>query len=149
MTRARGAAAVEFLLVVPVLVILFLGILSLSLAAGLRADLHMVARAGAQWAIQTLENAGNSSGIVAAAQAAAGDLAVPVDVVATTVCGCLDTGTGTFTAVDCATGSCPLPDPRPHTYVRVTASAQYPLPWTIPGLPGTWQLESRVELRTR
>lgn len=149
MKAVRGVAALEFLLVVPLLIILFLGIMSLSLAAGLRADLHMVARAGAQWAIQRLENAADATGIATIAGAAAADLPVAVDVSSSIVCGCLDPDTGAFTEIACSSNACPLPDPRPQAFVRVTAAADYPFPWTIPGLPDTWQLQSSAELRIR
>ncbi len=149
MNHPRGVAALEFLLVVPLLIILFLGTMSLSLAAGLRADLHMVARAGAQWAIQRLENAADTTGIATIAGAAAADLPVTVEVTSSIVCGCLDPDTGVFTASSCSTNVCPLPDPRPQAFVRVTAAADYPFPWTVPGLPDTWQLQSSAELRIR
>lgn len=146
---ATGVATIEFLLVVPLLILLFLGIMSLSLAAALRADLHMVARAGVQWAISSSERTADTVGIIAAAQAAAVDLPVTVEVNVETVCGCLDTATGEFVVVDCGSGSCPLHDPRPHAFVRVSAASEYPFPWAIPGLPDIWQLDSSAAIRIR
>lgn len=149
MKSSRGIAALELLLVAPLLIILFLGIVSLTMAASLRGDLGMVARAGMQYALYDLDSSEDTAGIAAAAQTAAVGLPVTPTIDVVEWCACLNTATGALTPIDCSTTSCPVADLRPHRYLRIEATADYPYPWEIPGLPELWQLSSRAEVRTR
>lgn len=149
MKRLRGIAALELLMVSPLLIILFLGIVSLTMAASLRGDLGMVARAGMQYATYDLGSSEDAAAITAAAEAAAVGLPVTPTVEVIEWCACLDTATSALTPVACSTASCPAADLRPHRYLRIDVTANYPYPWQIPGLPDLWQVSSRAEVRTR
>jgi len=149
MKFSRGIAALELLMVVPLLIILFLGLVSLTMAASLRGDLDMVARAGMQHALYDLESSEDLTAIAAAADAAAVGLPVTPAVEVVEWCACLDTVTDALTPVACNTTSCPAADLRPHRYVRINVTADYPYPYEISGLPDLWQLSSRAEVRTR
>lgn len=145
----KGVAALELLLVTPILVVLFLGFLSLSLASGLRGDLAMALRAGMQFALQDAASAQDLPAIVATTEHAAASLPVDVTVEASAWCSCMTTSEGALLEVDCETQICPEPTPIPHRYVRITASGQFPYPWAIPGLPAAWQLGADTVVRTR
>ena len=149
MKRSRGIAALELLMVAPLLIILFLGIVSLTIAASLRSDLGMVARAGMQYAMYDLASSEDTAGIATATEAAAIGLSVTPAVDVTEWCACLDTATGALIPTACTTTSCPAADLRPHRYLRIDVTANYPYPWAIPGLPDLWQVNSRAEVRTR
>lgn len=149
MRRSSGIAALELLIVAPLLIILFLGIFSLTMAAALRGDLNMVVRAGMQYAMYDLASSEDVAGISAAAESAASGLPVTPAIEVVEWCACMMLPSGDLTPVDCATTSCPAPDLRPHRYVRINASANYPFPYEIPGLPELWQISSRAEVRTR
>lgn len=145
----KGVAALELLIVTPVLLILLLGFLSLSLASGLRGDLAMAARAGMQYALQDAASSPDLPAIVATTEHAAASLPVDVTAEASTWCACMTTAEGALLEVDCETQMCPEPTPTPHRYVRITASGQFPYPWAIPGLPTTWQLDAETVVRTQ
>lgn len=149
MKSAKGLAALELLLVAPLLIALFLGIVSLTLAVSLRADLAMVARAGMQHAMFDLDASENLVDVRAAAEAAATELAVTPEIDVIESCACMSLPDGELTPVDCSVTSCPAGDPLPHRYVRVSTSADYPFPWEVPGLPQIWQISAKAEVRTR
>ncbi|MEY3714076.1 MAG: hypothetical protein RL321_1696 [Pseudomonadota bacterium] len=149
MRYRRGIAALELLVVAPVLIVLFLGFISLTIAASLRGDLAMVTRAAMQYAMQDLTTSEDLAGIAAAGESAAIGLPVTPEVEVIEWCACMNPTTGELTPVDCSTNSCPAADPSPHRYLRINASADYPYPWDVPGLPSIWQLTARAELRTK
>lgn len=149
MKNRKGIAALEFLLVVPTLIILFFGMMSIALAINAKANLHMMVRAGMQQATSGLAESENLPDIVAAAEAAGADLGLAANVSTVELCGCLDTDSSFFTAVSCTSGVCPAPETRPHRYVRVNAEAEFPYPWNLPGLPSIWTISASAEVRTR
>jgi Flp pilus assembly protein TadG len=138
---------VELLLITPLLAVLFFGVMALTLANRLKADLVACARAGADYASFDLARSGNLAAIVAAGEAVAAEIDTPVTVTAESYCGCLDTATETLTVVSCSTGSCPVTDTRPQRFVRVRASSTYQFPWVLPGLPASWNLEATADAR--
>lgn len=145
--RVKGIAAVELLLITPLIAILFFGLMALTLANRLKTELIACARAGTDYASFNLARSEDLAAIVAAGNAVAATMSTPVTVTAEAYCGCLDTATETLTVVSCSTGACPVTDPRPQRFVRVRAAATYPFPWALPGLPGSWDLEASAEAR--
>lgn len=145
--RMRGVAAVELLLIAPVLAILFFGLMTLSLASRLKAELTATSRAGADYAAFNLARSEDLPAIIAAAENVAASGSVPIAVTAVAYCGCLDMSTEVLTAVSCSSGSCPVADSRPLRFVRIEATATHIFPWAFPGLPASWELSSVTEAR--
>jgi Flp pilus assembly protein TadG len=89
----RGAAAVEFALVVPVLLVLLLGIFECSKAFSGQATLSAAAREAAR----TMALVNDATQARAAAQAAAGSLGVSASAITITPITCASDGTSTVT----------------------------------------------------
>lgn len=149
MKSLRGVAALEFLIVVPVLIVFLFGMVSIALAISSKDGLQMMARAGMQHAASGLAASEDLAAVTVAAEAAGADLNLLTAVLASERCGCLEIASETFTPVGCTAGYCPAPETRPQRFVNVTVSAEYPFPWNVPGLSGVWQLSATAETRTR
>lgn len=110
-----GVGAVEFALMLPILVGLMAAVADFSLAANERMRLTSAARAGAQAAYKA---AGDTAGVAAAARAASGLDAARISVASQKSCGCLN---GAAVACDgaCADGN------GVRTYVRVTVTERW------------------------
>lgn len=145
--RVKGVAAVELLLIAPLLAVLFFGVMTLSLAARLKMELAAVSRAGADYAAFNLARSEDLPSIIAAAEAVAATSSAPIAVTAQAYCGCFDTTTSVLTIVSCTSGSCPATDTRPLRFVRLQSTATHVFPWVLPGLPASWALSSTVEAR--
>ena len=144
----NGVAALELLLITPLIAILFFGLTALTLANRLKAELVACARAGTDYASFDVARGEDLAAIVAAGEAVAATLETPVTVTAEAYCGCLDTLTETLDIVPCGSDTCPAADPRPLRFVRVRAAARYEFPWVLPGLPQFWDLEASSDART-
>lgn len=129
--RARdGVAAMEFALVVPVLITLMTGAISFGVAFRMKMEVGNAARAGAVYASANVFNQAN---IVAAAQAATA-LSTTVTVTAAKVTSsCMDPGTGKIESAALAT-ICPGTGSPPGTYVTVNTQMTYTFILALPGI---------------
>jgi Flp pilus assembly protein TadG len=132
-----GAAAVEFALLLPVMLIACMGLIDLGMAVYEKMELTSAARSGAQ--VATIDSS-NATAITAAVQ----DGSNLSPAVATSVfCQCSD---GSSLA---CTDACDV-DLVKSTFVTVTATTTFtPItPRIIPGFPDTIDLSGEVTLRT-
>ena len=131
---ADGNIAVEFALVVPILMILALG--TFDGARIFLAQLHLInaAQAGAQYGMRDMLTASDSEGMVRTALADAADM--PIEVRARQFCAC---------AIEVACGSYCTPDQVAPYYVEVSTIADVRLLFGFPGLENPVRLAgSRV-----
>ncbi|WP_222193070.1 TadE/TadG family type IV pilus assembly protein [Modestobacter italicus] len=91
----RGAAAVEFALVVPVLLLLLVGIMEFSKAFNTQATLSAAAREGAR----TVATAGTAVSALSIVQSAAGTLGIPTSAISITPLTCVGAPAGTTVTV--------------------------------------------------
>jgi Flp pilus assembly protein TadG len=112
--RRAGTALVEFALTAPLLLILLAGVLDYGMSLRTASSVAAAARAGAQYGSRSYANAGNASGIQAAATNAAPDVK-NLSISSARSCQCSGAG-----AVSC-TGSCT--GGKMLVYVQVTAQA--------------------------
>ncbi len=110
---ARGASAVEFALILPVLLIFVLGIIDFGMAIFKKMELQSAVRSGAQFA---LSNATNTTSITTAVVEATNSGISSSDV--TLTCQCLDSSTESLTSTTCGSTSCSSGE-----YVMMTISA--------------------------
>lgn len=110
-----GVGAVEFALMLPILVLLLAAVADFSLAANQKMRLTSAARAGAQAAYKA---SGETAGVAPAVQQAAGLDAAGLTIASQKTCGCLN---GAAAACDgsCADGN------GVRTYVSVTVSESW------------------------
>lgn len=124
----RGASAIEFALVAPVLVLACLATVDLGLAIGQRMDVDQSLRAASQGAMLDLGEdevedlaeaiaAENSTIAPESGEAAATDLEISVD----RFCACPESAS---TAVDCDSGTC-ADDASPYLFYRLTAEKDF------------------------
>ncbi len=145
-TDERGAAAVEFALILPLLVLMLVGIMDMGRMVYIRSILESAARAGAQAAFA---DPGATATIEAAVQTAALAGGVTVtSVTAPEACRCSDAS-----SVDCATGTCATGSV--HHYVTVTTTKAYTpmvnlanLPFGL-GIDLTTTLTAKVVMRAQ
>lgn len=146
--RSSGIAAIELLLITPLVFFIAYAMLNFILALSLQGRLQNCAQAGAQWAALSRAQSLDDAGIVAAAEAAAAGSSIPISISVDRYCACLDTATARLTVVDCETGTCSGTESSPQKFIGIQASAPYLFQWQIPGLPLSWALKSRLDLRT-
>ncbi|MCZ2847120.1 TadE/TadG family type IV pilus assembly protein [Modestobacter sp. VKM Ac-2978] len=91
----RGAAAVEFALVVPVLLLLLVGIMEVSKAFNTQATLSAAAREGAR----TVATAGTAASALSIVQSAVGTLGVPASAISITPLTCVGAAANTTVTV--------------------------------------------------
>jgi Flp pilus assembly protein TadG len=141
-----GAAAVEFALIVPMLLLMVLGLTELGKIVHYRSVLKSAARTGVEAAFSASMN---TSAQIAAAQTTmetAADLAITnsgiggtVTSTATITCECSDGST-----VDCASGTCATGSKR---YIAtVTMSRPYTPLYDLTNLPGGFNLDLAMTL---
>jgi Flp pilus assembly protein TadG len=133
----RGAALVELAVVLPLLLVVLLGTIDFGRAFRTAMIVTNAARAGAQFGAQSLANAGNNSGIIAAADAvlAANGLASGPSPTPTKLCQCATNG-GAFTDTS-PVNNCSATCGGGHLVVSVTVTATRTFSMTtpFPGLP--------------
>lgn len=129
-----GVAAVEFALIVPVMLIILMGLLDYAIAVFHKMELESAVRSGAQYA---LVQDSNSATIIGVVEASTNLEIANVTVTVTESCECSD-----GSAIACA-GTC-LTDPVRH-YTTVTAN--YIHTWFF--LPGTQTLTQSITIRTQ
>jgi uncharacterized membrane protein len=136
----RGTAALEFGLMVPVLLALVTGATEIGMAAFESMQVQNAAEAGALYASQHQTDAAGIQNAVLTATGTAGITASPAPV---GFCGC--PGAGGVTAGDCTT-LCPGGDAQ-GKYVRVSAAMTHSKILSLPGLPNPLVLTGVSTLR--
>jgi len=144
----RGAAIVEFALILPFLILLMVGLFDLGFGAYQSMQVHAAAEAGAQYA---LRHTWDATAIAAAVTSATGTSAIAATPAPSRVCGCPDGGTFTVVAawvvdhcvpsVTCASGS------SPGVYASVSARLTYSPVLPYPGLPDPLTLTDQAYRR--
>lgn len=131
-----GNMAVEFALVLPIFLTLFMGMVDYGSAALAKSRMEAAARAGMQAVLKDKEDL---EGALAAATVVANDEDMDIDVVS--ACRCSDGG-----EVEC-TDTCPVGDPREE--VTITVSRDYTLlvPW--PGFDDPLALSATARVRVQ
>lgn len=135
-----GASAAEFVLVLPILVILLFGAVDVGGLAWTKIQVGAAARAGASYA---LTKGFDETGISSAVTNATGLTVTPT--VPGKESGC-PTPTGIVVAVDDSV-ACPDSGELPGDYVTVGASADYSPIFGWPGLADPVQLEAEAKVR--
>jgi Flp pilus assembly protein TadG len=139
--RQRGQAILELVLVLPILLMLTLGVIEFGRAAYYDIAVCDAARAGAQYASQSLADSQDFNSIQAAALSnSQTDMGVAVTVNRPQY-SCVCPGTG-VAGGSCPTSGCTYP------LVYVTVSTTYPLPplFTYPGISSTFNLNGSTTL---
>jgi len=139
--RERGAALIEFALLVSSLLLLCLGFVSLSLAITQSITLTACAQAGARYGAAE-GNANDTSGMTAAANKAAFGMS-GMTVHPKTWCACTAGGS----QVSC-TSTCNSYD-LPVQYVKVQTSATIPLLFHFAGIPLNIRIAGNAVMRAR
>ena len=144
----RGAAIVEFALILPFLILLMVGLFDLGFGAYQSMQVHAAAEAGAQYA---LRHTWDATAIATAVTSATGTGAIAATPAPTRVCGCPDSGAFTVVGswvVDhcvpsftCASGS------SPGVYASVSARLSYSPVLSYPGLPDPLTLTGQAYRR--
>lgn len=112
--RRRGSAMTEFALCSTVVILMAVGGTDLARMFSLGTSLTQAAKAGAQFAAYSTQNAGNTTGIIAAARAAAPGVTMTVTTQRTCYCG--------TTALTCGGGGCST---EPSQYIEVKTNSTY------------------------
>jgi Flp pilus assembly protein TadG len=134
----QGASLVEFALVLPFFLALFLGAIEFGRLFYIAAEVTTAAQAGALYGTQ---NPSDVSGMKAAAQQGASNL-TGLNAAATYGCECSD---GTNSTPSCtATPSCSY---NYVTYIDVTTSASYVPIFRYPGIPATMTIVREFRMR--
>ncbi len=139
---SQGAVAVEFALIAPVLITLLAGVADFGFAMYERMGISNGARAGAQFAIVSTNNAGNANGILQAVVNGTQKTAAQVNVASAMTCEC------NGAVVDCVTGVC-AGDLPPEIYVTVNVTYQHPLIFPWPGVSNPVPMTGFSRLRLR
>lgn len=137
--RERGSAITEFALSSTVLILMVVGGTDLARIFNLSTSLTQAAKAGAQFASFSSQNAANTAGISAAALAAAPGVSATVSVQRTCYCG--------STSVACGTaGACQT---EPSMYSEVIVSASYIAFLPFWGSSSTIPMTGRARIRVK
>ena len=143
--RARdGAAAVEFALIAPLLILLLGGALSFGDALRVRVAVGNAARAGASWARL---NGFDQARIAAAARAATGVGGIGVTATQSTL-SCTNPASTQLVAANGAT-LCPATGAPPGSYVSVATSVFHTYIIPLPGNPATTTIGGNALARVR
>ncbi len=139
-TKERGSIVVEFALVAPVLVLLFLGVADFARVYHVACVVTDAAHAGALYGAQNTTTAADADGMKNAATSAAQELS-GMTVSAAESCNCPD-----GTAVNCSSGTCPG---TKQVYVSVTAQYAFQTLFPYPGIPHSVGLGRTAVMRAQ
>lgn len=139
----RGAALVEFALVLPLLMLLLLGGVEIGRYAYFAIQVGNAARAGVQYAAQNPVTALDTNGITSAAQADGATSIASLNVSPTNYCTCWDGTAGT--SVSC-TGTCPSGSQQVE-YVQVSVSGKISPLFNYPFLPAALTVSNTATMR--
>ena len=150
-----GTSLLEFALVLPILLLLFLGVIEIGRYAEMSIQVASAARAGAQYGAQSLATAGDSLGIQTAALrdsqvVACGGQTVnclnvfpPNQGQTYVLCGCSSTG-------DVPGSTCPAsctPPAQQLVYVQVNAQGIFQELFNYPGIPSPITVNGVAQMR--
>ncbi len=138
----RGAAILEFALVMPFLALLVVGLCDLGFAVYESIEVQAAAEAGAQYAAL---NGWNLTAITTAVTSATGASGISATPAPSEIYGCPDGGTLTIVA---STVRCPSGSP-PGLYASVSAQLQYASVLPYPGLPSPLTLTGQAYRRIK
>jgi Flp pilus assembly protein TadG len=136
----RGAAIVEFALIVPLLILLMVGLFDLGFAAYQSMQVHAAAEAGAQYAVR---HTWDPTAIATAVTRATGSAGITATPAPSQVCGCPDGGI--FTP-EPSCNTCPSGSPA-GVYASVSAQLSYSPVLPYPGLPNPLVLAGQAYRR--
>jgi Flp pilus assembly protein TadG len=139
-----GLAIVEFTLAVPLLLLIFVGLVEVGRFAYYSILVANAARAGVQYGAQNMSNAQDDTGMQAAATNDAQNIA-SITAQSGRTCECTD-GTTTSTQ-DCSNGTCALSSYHRVVYVWVTASGTFTSLFRYPGVPQSLSLSRTATMR--
>ena len=146
--RPRGAAIVEFALILPFLILLMIGLFDLGFGAYQSMQVHAAAEAGAQYA---LRHNWDATAIATAVTSATGTGAIAATPAPSRVCGCPDGGTFTVVAVwvvdRCVPSAICTSGSSPGVYASVSARLSYSPVLAYPGLPDPLSLTGQAYRR--
>jgi Flp pilus assembly protein TadG len=138
-----GGAALEFAVVIPLLVLLGIGVADFGRAFFTGIAVASAARAGAQWGAHTVDASGKPDSMRIVAENDAHDIGA-ITVTTNRVCKCT-TGVG----VDC-TGTCPtLGYEQPEVFVTVAVSKTVNFIFRYPGLRQTMTFRDSATFRAQ
>jgi len=154
--RRRGQSVAEMALVLPIVLLLFIGVLDFGRVFYAAIAISHGARAGVQYGAQNNPKSGDFAGMRQAATDALGDVS-NLTVTACRYCRCAD-GTGSCASCPadnadlCATGSaclnsCPLD--APQVFVQVTVDKVFTTLFPYPGIPKTTDINRRAIIRVQ
>jgi Flp pilus assembly protein TadG len=141
--RRRGQSVVEMAIIVPLLFVLFLGILDFARVFYNAMTITHAAREGAQYGAQNDITSKDFDGMKQAALATANDIpgsGITAD--AQQFCKCSSGDT-----VDCITGVCP--EGVPQVFVQVTVEKVFTTLFPYPGVPHTTDLRRQATIRVQ
>lgn len=127
-----GQAVVEFALAMPLLALLLMGAAELARVAYAAIEVSNAAKAAVQYGAQSRATAGDTAGMLAAAQNDAYNL-TGLTLSASTSCTCSDGTASTCLSTDCATSHI-------EAILTVTTQATFDPLIHLPGLPTTFTL---------
>ncbi len=137
----RGTAFIEMALVLPLLFVLFIGVLDFGRVYYTAIAISHAARAGAQYGAQSNITSSDIPGMKQAALAAANDVSgVTTD--ARQFCQC-----ASGASVDCTLGTCP--EGVQQVYVEVTVDKVFTTLFPYPGIPQTTDLTRQATIRVQ
>jgi Flp pilus assembly protein TadG len=143
-SRQKGQALLELALFLPVLLLLTLGILEIGRLAYYSSEVSNAARAGAQYATQSLALAAtattDTTKITSAAQFDAPDVTPGLVVTAAQSCGCPGAAAGSCPALGCT---------YPLVYLTVTTTYTFNSLFHYPGIPASFLLTGTSTMPVR
>ena len=134
----RGSAMVEFSLCSTLLILMFMGGTDVARMFSLGTSLTQAAKAGAQFASYSTGNSSNTTGITAAAQAAAPGVTMTVTTSQVCYCGA--------TAITCGATSC---SNEPSMYTQVKAVGSYSAMLPFWGSAATTPVSGTARIRVK
>ena len=139
-----GGALVEMALCIPLIgAPLLIGTVETGMVLYDSIEVSSSAQAGTAYGMMSATFAANSSGMIAAAKAEAPDLAGLINVTPTTYFACSESIAGTqYTTQSAASSACTGASNHALEFVQVTTSAAVTVPFRVPGLPNTFNLNS-------
>lgn len=137
-----GGAALEFAVILPVLVLLAIGVADFGRMFFTGITVASAARAGSQWGAHDVDNTNDTVSMRQKAEADAQNI-LPITVAARRFCKCPD---GSDPA---CTDSCPDGYGQPQVFITVTVTKKLPLIFRYPGFPDTLTFKDSATFRAQ
>jgi len=142
-----GGALVELALVLPLLLVLLFGAMDYGRAFYSSMAVTHAVRAGVQYGASSVTNSADTSGMQAAATAAASDVA-GFNAIASRFCACWTASTLTEVAMGSCTATCTSPSVI-RIYVSVTGTRTFNTLVGYPGLPSSLVITRTARMRAQ